>query len=95
MTILFLKITISDPDIRTHKKWAAVSLVIAYGHFNFYQGLCGLTYSLYHPQGDILFVCTVFNANNIMYIMYKSYPYRLSMKDIIRMKALFGNLYHL
>ena len=32
LTILFLKLQITRPDIRSHMKWA-VSLVIAYGHF--------------------------------------------------------------
>ena len=37
MTILFLKLQITRSDIRPHIKWA-VSLVIAYGQFNFPQG---------------------------------------------------------
>ena len=41
-TIPFLNLQITRSDIRTHKKWA-VSLVIAYGHFN-------------HPPGFVL-VC--------------------------------------
>ena len=53
MTILFLNLQITRSDIRPHIKWA-VSLMIAYGHFNLPQGfvwVCGLTCSLYHPQG--------------------------------------------
>ena len=37
MTILFLNLPITRSDIRPHIKWA-VSLMIAYGHFNFPQG---------------------------------------------------------
>ena len=37
MTILFLKLQITRSDIKPHIKWA-VSLVIAYGQFNFPQG---------------------------------------------------------
>ena len=37
MTILFLNLQITRSDIRPHIKWA-VSLVIAYGHFNLPQG---------------------------------------------------------
>ena len=36
----FLNWQITRSDIWPHIKWA-VSLVIAYGHFNFPQGLCG------------------------------------------------------
>ena len=38
MTILFLNLQIIRSDIRPHIKWA-VSLVIAYGHFNLPQGI--------------------------------------------------------
>ena len=38
MTILFLNLQIVRSDIRPHIKWA-VSLVIAYGHFNLPQGI--------------------------------------------------------
>ena len=37
MTILFLKLQITRSDIKPHIKWA-VSLLIAYGQFNFPQG---------------------------------------------------------
>ena len=40
MTIPFLKLQITRSDTRPHIKWA-VSLVIAYGQFNFPRGLCG------------------------------------------------------
>ena len=40
MTILFLNLQITRCFIRPHIKWA-ISLVIAYGHFN---------YSFYHPN---------------------------------------------
>ena len=54
MTILFLNLQITRSDIRPHTK-LAVSLVIAYGHFNlpqrFVWGMYGLAYSLYHPRG--------------------------------------------
>ena len=55
MTILFLNLQkITRSDIRPHIKWA-VSLLIAYGHFNLPQEVCvgiyRLTYSLYHPRG--------------------------------------------
>ena len=50
----YKQVQISRSDIRPHIKWA-VSLVIAYGHFDFPQGFVwvrmGLTYSLYHPRG--------------------------------------------
>ena len=52
-TLLNLQITRSD--IRPHIKWAVI-LVIAYGPFNLPPGfvwICmGLTYSLYHPEGN-------------------------------------------
>ena len=38
MTILFLNLQIVRSDIRPHIKWA-VSLVIAYGHFNLPRGI--------------------------------------------------------
>ena len=50
---LFLNLQITRSDVRPHIKWA-VSLVIAYGHFNLHQGFVGrygLTYLLYRPQG--------------------------------------------
>ena len=37
MTIVFLNLEITRSAIRTYIKWA-VSLVIAYGHFNLSQG---------------------------------------------------------
>ena len=48
----FSKSQITRSDIRPHLKWA-VSLVTAYGHFNFSQGFVWvyeITYSLYHPS---------------------------------------------
>ena len=49
----FPNLQITRSDIRPHIKWA-VSLVIAYGHFNLPRGfvwVCMRTYSLYHPRG--------------------------------------------
>ena len=46
-------LSLQSPDQTSdHTKWA-VSLVIAYGHFNLPQGFVGVTYSLYHPRGSI------------------------------------------
>ena len=57
----FLNLQIATSELRLHIKWV-VSLVIAYGHFNFPNGfvwvhMYGLTYSLCHPRarGFILF----------------------------------------
>ena len=50
----FLNLQIARSDIRPHMKWV-VSLVFAYGHFQFssgvWEGTYGLTYSLMTPEG--------------------------------------------
>ena len=48
MTILFLKLQITRSDIRPHIKWA-VSLVFAYGQFNFPQGFMWVLSSALKP----------------------------------------------
>ena len=54
MTILFLNLQITRSDVRPYIKWA-VSLVIAYGHYNlpqgFFVGMYGLTYHFNNLEG--------------------------------------------
>ena len=55
MTILFLNLEITRSDIMPHIKWA-VSLVIAYGHFNLPQGfvwVCTSLLTLSTPRGPL------------------------------------------
>ena len=58
MTIFFLKLQITRSEIRPHIKWA-VSLVTAYGHFNFPQDFVSIyriIYSRYHPEGKLIYL---------------------------------------
>ena len=50
MTILFLNLQITRSEIRPHIKWA-VTLVIAYGHFNLPRGFVWVCSHFVNPEG--------------------------------------------
>ena len=61
ITILFLNLQITRSDIRPHIKWA-VSLVIAYGHFNLPHGFMWVyILTLSAPRADLPLTILLFS----------------------------------
>ena len=76
MTILFLNLQITRLDIRPYKKWA-VSLVIAYGHFNLPREFVWVNILILSSRGECvgkcMYSCQLVDVNNFLYVRIASY----------------------
>ena len=101
MTVPFLNLQITISDIRPHIKWDA-AWWLQMVTLTFLRGLCGyvwITYSLYHPRGEMDYILDIKTAelNNDSDCKFIKYEERWQKKakaiDMCFLKPQFHSLY--